>query len=115
MINGPTFAHLLSVAGAGVRDMAQPEIAPAVGPLASEPPSGLFADPTGHALLRPLERLGDYRILRELGRGGMGIVYEAEQVSLGRHVALKVLAAPTLLGPRHIERFHREAKAAARL
>ncbi len=95
--------------------MAQPEIAPAVGPLASEPPSGLFADPTGHALLRPLERLGDYRILRELGRGGMGIVYEAEQVSLGRHVALKVLAAPTLLGPQHIERFHREAKAAARL
>jgi WD40 repeat protein/serine/threonine protein kinase/tetratricopeptide (TPR) repeat protein len=62
-----------------------------------------------------LERLGDFRILREVGRGGMGIVYEAEQESLGRRVALKVLPSQALLDPRQQQRFQREARAAARL
>jgi serine/threonine-protein kinase len=61
------------------------------------------------------ERLGDFRILREVGRGGMGIVFEAEQESLGRHVALKVLPSHALLNPRHLQRFLREARSAAKL
>jgi serine/threonine protein kinase/WD40 repeat protein len=58
---------------------------------------------------------GDYRIIREIGRGGMGVVYEAEQVSLGRHVAVKVLPSAVLADHRQRERFEREARAAARL
>jgi WD40 repeat protein/serine/threonine protein kinase/tetratricopeptide (TPR) repeat protein len=58
---------------------------------------------------------GDYRLLREVGRGGMGIVYEAEQISLGRRVALKVLPHKMLLEAKHRRRFEREARAAARL
>jgi WD40 repeat protein/serine/threonine protein kinase len=63
----------------------------------------------------PLQQLGDYQILREVGRGGMGVVYEAQQLSLGRHVAIKVLPAHALLDPRHLGRFQREARSAARL
>src|SRR5712671_1033725 len=63
----------------------------------------------------PLQQLGDYQILREVGRGGMGVVYEAQQLSLGRHVALKVLPGHALLDPRQLGRFQREARSAARL
>lgn len=62
-----------------------------------------------------LSQLGDYRIVREVGRGGMGIVYEAEQVSLGRRVALKVLPFAAAVEPRQLQRFKQEAQAAAHL
>ncbi len=65
--------------------------------------------------LPALERLGDFRIIREIGHGGMGVVYEAEQVSLGRHVALKVLPKQLLTNAQTKRRFQREARAAARL
>ena len=61
------------------------------------------------------DQLGDYRILREIGRGGMGVVYEAEQGSLGRRVALKLLPAHAFTNPVQVRRFEREARAAGRL
>src|SRR5262245_20031071 len=57
------------------------------------------------------EQLGDYRIVREIGRGGMGVVYEAEQQSLGRRVALKVLHRPAAQDARMVARFRRESRA----
>ncbi len=59
--------------------------------------------------------LGDFRILREIGRGGMGTVYLAEQISLRRTVALKVLHPGVSLNANVVRRFHREAEAAGRL
>jgi eukaryotic-like serine/threonine-protein kinase len=59
--------------------------------------------------------LGDYLLVRQVGRGGMGVVYEAVQRSLGRRVALKVLPFAAALDPRQLQRFHNEAQAAAQL
>jgi serine/threonine protein kinase/Flp pilus assembly protein TadD len=59
--------------------------------------------------------LGDFRLIREIGRGGMGVVYEAEQLSLGRRVALKVLPFAATLDPKQLQRFNNEAQAAAHL
>lgn len=69
----------------------------------------------GHHAERMPEKLGDYRIIREIGRGGMGIVYEAEQLSLERQIAIKVLPRGYFIDPVRRERFQREAQIAGRL
>jgi serine/threonine protein kinase/WD40 repeat protein len=75
--------------------------------------TGTFAPKAGDD---PAPRqLGEYRILRQVGHGGMGVVYEAVQESLGRHVAVKVLPFHAALTGTQLERFRREARAVARL
>ncbi len=76
----------------------------------------------GHQEWTPSERpqpggraFGDFVIQEELGRGGMGVVYLAHQKSLNRRVALKVMASGLTLSKRHVERFRREAAAAAQV
>ncbi len=78
----------------------------------SDEPTGDEAPPIG---LADPEQIGEFCILRRIGAGAMGVVYEAVQESLGRHVALKLLPHEVLANPRRLERFRREARSAARL
>jgi tetratricopeptide (TPR) repeat protein len=72
-------------------------------------------DKPGESLVDVPGMLGDFRLIREIGRGGMGAVYEAEQVSLGRRVALKVLVFSSGAHARQVARFQIEAQVAAAL
>lgn len=74
-----------------------------------------FERRTRKLTIEPDGLLGDFKIIREIGRGGMGVVYEAEQRSLKRRVALKILGPTMANSPKQLARFQSEAKAAARL
>ncbi len=67
----------------------------------------------GNAAAQRHKQLGDFHILRQIGRGGMGIVYEAEQISMIRRVALKVLPLAGLVDELKIRRFQNEVRAVA--
>jgi serine/threonine protein kinase/WD40 repeat protein len=85
---------------------------PLLRPSAAAQPAAALAGATEFC---PEGPLGDYRIVREVGRGGMGVVYEAVQISLGRQVALKVLPFAAALDAKQVQRFKNEAQAAAHL
>src|SRR5262249_28821729 len=78
--------------------------------------NGTVRNPSANQVtLPPNELIGDFILIREIGRGGMGVVYEAQQLSLRRRVALKVLSFGSTLSKQRIMRFNSEAYAAATL
>ncbi len=104
-------APLRAASGSGItQDAPDPDIS-----WAHEPQRETAVDSDGIHSTSDLGRIGDFRILREIGRGGMGVVYEAQQISLRRRVALKVLPFAAAIDPRQIQRFKNEALAAAHL
>ncbi len=77
--------------------------------------AAMHADAESSEKMALPQPLGDFQLLREIGRGGMGVVYEARQCSLGRRVALKILPFASTVDPRQLQRFQNEAAAAAHL
>ena len=91
------------------------ELLPATATMATLRRSLLRGEPLSAHFRLDSDAIGGYRIVREVGRGGMGVVYEATQVTTGRKVALKVLPISSATDPRQIERFRIEGQAAAAL
>ena len=98
----PSMEMLVNLGKSMIREAAAAENVPAGAP-GGHPPGVTFGT------------LGDFRIERELGRGGMGVVFLAQQISLARRVALKVLPLAAALEPRQLARFQLESQAAALL
>jgi hypothetical protein len=96
-------------------EAAEEEILPRSCGVSESMGSGTAQDCDAKGRTADLGQLGDFRLLREVGRGGMGVVYEAEQISLRRRVALKVLPFAAAIDSRQLQRFQNEALAAAHL
>lgn len=93
-----------------------PTLRDLLAPMFAEESPARGEEQTNESVAEPTEQaFGDFRIVGEIGRGGMGVVYEAVQRSLGRRVALKVLAQPLVMRPDLVARFRREGELLGRL